>query len=138
MVPCFSKNEIGVHTAEISLILCQNYAMCHVCLWFMKKWLKICKNFNSQHWKSFFWLTYSLNKNFTKARPWGLRPCSKRVPKSTNLWTTPPIYELGRYVRPVGSTGKKKGKVTISHFLVFGIMWFYSPNHTFLVTKPQG
>ena len=30
--PCFSKNEIGVHTAEISLILCQNYAMCHVCL----------------------------------------------------------------------------------------------------------
>ena len=97
MVPCFSKNEMGVHTAEISLILCQNYAMCHVCLWFMKKWLKICKNFNSQHWKSFFWLTYSLNKNFTKARPWGLRPCSKRVPKSTNLWTTPPIYELGRY-----------------------------------------
>ena len=38
----------------------------------------------------------------------------------------------------LGSTGKKKGKVTISHFLVFGIMWFYSPNHTFLVTKPQG
>ena len=100
MVPCFSKNGIGVHTAEISLILCQNYAMCHVCLWFMKKWLKICKNFNSQHWKSFFWLNYSLDKNFTKARPWGLRPCSKRVPKSTNLWTTPPIYELGRYLPP--------------------------------------
>ena len=95
----FQKNGIGVHTAEISLILCQNYAMCHVCLWFMKKWLKICKKFNSQHWKSFFWLTYSLNKNFTKARPWGLRPCSKRVPKSTNLWTTPPIYEFGRYLR---------------------------------------
>ena len=115
MVPCFSKNGIGVHTAEISLILCQNYAMCHVCLWFMKKWLKICKNFNSQHWKSFFWLTYSLNKNFTKARPWGLRPCSKRVPKSTNLWTTPPIYELGRYLM-----GKTLGK-----FFWWASIWWY-------------
>ena len=117
MVPCFSKNGIGVHTAEISLILCQNYAMCHVCLWFMKKWLKICKKFNSQHWKSFFWLTYSLNKNFTKARPWGLRPCSKRVPKSTNLWTTPPIYELRRYIKLMLELGSCK-------ILMFGMPWW--------------
>ena len=94
---CFWKNGIGVHTAELLLILCQKYAMCHVCPWFMKKWLKKCIFFNSQHWKLTFWLAYSWNKNFSKTSPWGLRPCWKRVTKSTNLRTPPPTYELGRY-----------------------------------------
>ena len=95
---CFWKNGIGVRTAELSLISCQKYAMCHVCLWFMKKWLKKFIFFNSQHWKLIFWLAYSWNKNITKTSPWGLRPCWKRVTKSTNLRTPPPTYELGRYI----------------------------------------
>ena len=89
MSSCFWKNGIGVHTAELSLILCQKYAMCHVCLWFVKKWLKKCISFDSQHWKSIFWLAYSWSKIFTRTKPWGSRPCWKRVTKTTNLrtWT---------------------------------------------------
>ena len=63
--------------------------MCHVCPWFMKKWLKKCIFVYSQHWTLIFWLVYSWNKNFSKTSPWGLRPCWKRVTKSTNLRTPP-------------------------------------------------
>ena len=72
----------------------QKYDMCHVCLQFLRKWLQKCTFFNGQHWKSSFCPTYPWNKNFSKARPWGLRPSSKRVVKSTNLWTSHQLTNL--------------------------------------------